>query len=180
MKIMNWRQAVLAIALLATLLAAWFAPSKVDPVVLSPHAKSVASVRPVPLPATTSAGNGQAMPQLEVQTIRLREENLETELRLFALSNPFKNGSMQEVQKVPVDVATLPPQAPPLPFQVLGRYMDEHGMAVFLRYQDRNIVARMGVTIDQTYKVELIDRTTISLRYLPMNQLQTLQLSSMN
>lgn len=76
-------------------------------------------------------------------------------------------------------VASAPaPQAPALPFQVLGRYENDGDKAVFLQYNDRNLVARVGDTIDDLYQVESLQDGVLTLVYLPLHQKQTLQVGS--
>ena len=71
-----------------------------------------------------------------------------------------------------------PPQAPPLPFTYMGRLAEERDTTVFLTLGDRNLVVKLGDTIDNTYKVEEVGDTSIVLTYLPMNQRQTLPIGT--
>ena len=75
---------------------------------------------------------------------------------------------------VPTVTQPVPLQAPALPFRVLGRYDDGGRMAVFLQQDDRNFVVHVGDVLDERYKVERLDGATLTLRYLPLNQLQSL------
>lgn len=70
------------------------------------------------------------------------------------------------------------PRAPPLPFKVVGRIVDKEEPVVFLSHQDRNIVARAGMWIDQTYFVERIEPTRMILVYAPLQERQTLTLGA--
>lgn len=72
------------------------------------------------------------------------------------------------------------PQAPPLPFKVMGQYSeaDQHG--VFLLHNDQNLVARVGDTIANNYKVESLRDGVLTLLYLPLQQRQTLLVSAPN
>ena len=70
----------------------------------------------------------------------------------------------------------VPTGAPATPFRVLGRYADARRNVVFLEQQDKNIVVEVGDTIEGQYKVEGISSTTLTLRYLPMDQVQTIPL----
>ncbi|WP_051711081.1 hypothetical protein [Andreprevotia chitinilytica] len=75
--------------------------------------------------------------------------------------------------------AMLPPQAPALPFQVLGKYIEDGKLAVFLQYGERNIVARAGDTIDD-YRVDQIGGGLMAFTYLPLNEKQTLVIGEVN
>jgi hypothetical protein len=71
-----------------------------------------------------------------------------------------------------------PPMAPPLPFRVLGRYVEQEQVAVFLQHNDQNLVVRVGDTIAGDYKVERLEGATLTLRYLPLDQAQTLDVGA--
>ena len=70
--------------------------------------------------------------------------------------------------------APAAPQAPPLPFRVLGRYDDEGQTKVFVQHLEQALVLRVGDTVAEHYKVESLQGGTLTLRYLPLNQTQTL------
>ena len=69
-----------------------------------------------------------------------------------------------------------PPQAPALPFRVIGHYDDGGRTAFFLQQDDRNFVVHVGDEVNELYKVERLDGSTLTLRYLPLNQLQSLDI----
>lgn len=164
--------------LIVTLLAAWFAPPlKDDSLMLSERTQSTqpASEGKPTLPAV-HATTGSS---LEVLNIRPRTMDVEDagEGRLFASSQWASSNKPVPVTAV-ADLPTPPPQAPPLPFLVLGRYEDAGQSVIFLQYNDQNLVVRQGDILGEQYKVEKLDRTTLSLRYLPLNQLQSLDVGS--
>jgi hypothetical protein len=70
------------------------------------------------------------------------------------------------------------PQAPPLPFQFFGRYIEDGRTTVFLSQQDRTIVAQAGDTIDGAYRVDEITAAAVVLTYLPLKQKQTLPIGA--
>jgi hypothetical protein len=67
-----------------------------------------------------------------------------------------------------------PPAPPPLPFTYMGRMVEEGKTTVFLTKQDRSHAAKVGDTIDGTYRVDNIDASGVTLTYLPLNMQQTL------
>jgi hypothetical protein len=71
-----------------------------------------------------------------------------------------------------------PPMAPPLPFRVLGRYVEQEQVAIFLQHNEQNLVVRVGDTIAGDYKVERLEGATLTLRYLPLDQAQTLDVGA--
>ncbi len=71
-----------------------------------------------------------------------------------------------------------PPQAPPLPFKVLGQYSEGGEVGVFLLHNDKTLVARVGDTLAEQYKVESLTGEVMTLLYVPLQQQQTLVLSA--
>jgi len=72
------------------------------------------------------------------------------------------------------------PKAPPLPFKVLGRIIEGDAPAVFLTNQNRNLIAREGMSLDNTYLVERIENNRMTLIYLPLAERQYLSLGAVN
>jgi len=70
-----------------------------------------------------------------------------------------------------------PPTAPPLPFQVIGKAVADGQWEVFLaRGADQTFVVRKHTVIDGMYRVETIAPPTMTMTYLPMNQVQQLNI----
>ena len=63
--------------------------------------------------------------------------------------------------------------APPIPYTVHGKKLEDGRWDVFLSRQDRTYVARVTVVLDGTYRVEEIRPPNMILTYLPMNKRQT-------
>lgn len=76
---------------------------------------------------------------------------------------------------VPVEVT---PIAPALPFQFVGRLDDRDDQQVFLQSGEKLYVVRRGDVIDDTYRIEQISATELSLVYLPLHLSQTLSVGS--
>ncbi|MCX7081586.1 MAG: hypothetical protein NTV76_20045 [Pseudomonas sp.] len=70
------------------------------------------------------------------------------------------------------------PSAPPLPFQFIGRMDDRRDLQVFLQNGEKLYVVRLGDVIDDTYRIERISATELSLVYLPLQLSQTLSVGS--
>jgi len=70
------------------------------------------------------------------------------------------------------------PTAPPLPFQFIGKLEDSQQLQVFLQNGERLYVVRAGDVIDETYKIDRISATEMSLVYLPLKFAQTLSVGS--
>lgn len=79
----------------------------------------------------------------------------------------------------PMAIAPPPPapsSAPPLPFLYMGKLENGAGTTVFLIQGDRNLVVKEGEVIDQTYRVDRVTSTEITLVYLPLGLPQVLAL----
>jgi hypothetical protein len=70
------------------------------------------------------------------------------------------------------------PTAPPLPFTYAGRLIDAGRTTVFLNRQGRNQLVNPGDLIENTWRVEAIGTTTMTLTYLPLNESQILALGA--
>jgi hypothetical protein len=169
----NRRNVVLALSLTATLIAVYFSPSaEGNDVVLSARASKVESRVNDPSNKVRSS----SFNSIEVLVVRTRDWDEEEDASVFATSDwtPPK-ATLKPVESVEKAVAQEP-QIPPVPFQVMGRYVENGKITVFLQYNDQNLVARVGDTLAESYKVEGLDGGVMTLRYLPMNVQQTLQI----
>lgn len=176
---------VLVVALAVTVVAAVLAPAEADPAVaLSQQTRSKAEAlrrgdgpqtRLAPLPVSPSMGDLRERGELE-RTSRVFDPPAWTTeaTRQQLVSMPVPPKPSAHVASAPI--AIVAPTAPPLPFRALGWYLDGDRKGVFLQYQGNNVVAHVGDTIAAQYLVESWTERTISLRYLPLNQIQTLDL----
>ena len=70
-----------------------------------------------------------------------------------------------------------PPTAPPLPFTFIGKSVADGAWEVYLARGDRTYVVReKGFVIDGTYRVDGIAPPVLTLTYLPLNQVQQLNI----
>ncbi|MBM3113709.1 hypothetical protein H8F21_05795 [Pseudomonas sp. P66] len=81
-------------------------------------------------------------------------------------------------QPVAVTPVALPPAAPALPFQFVGRLDDRDDQQVFLQSGEKLYVVRRGDVIDDIYRIEHISATELSVVYLPLHLSQTLSVGS--
>ena len=77
-----------------------------------------------------------------------------------------------------VNVNTPPPQpiAPPLPFTLIGKSVSAGAYEVYLARGDQVYLVRDKMTIDGTYRVDKIVPPMLTLTYLPLNQVQQLNI----
>ena len=69
-----------------------------------------------------------------------------------------------------------PPMAPPLPFVYLGKAAADGAWEVFLSRADKTYIVRANTVIDGAYKVVAIAPPVMTLTYLPLNQVQQLNI----
>lgn len=175
-----WKRRLLGLALAATLVAVYFAPNPQDEAVL-PRARNITTVTP---PASTSnAGlaashnqGSRSAENLEVLSIQPRALP-DVSKTLFPADQWTPAVKTVAAQ---ADTPPPPPQAPPLPFKVLGRYVEEGRVNVFLQYNDQNLVVQVGDLIAGLYKVESLNGSVLTLLYIPLNQTQSLDVGAVN
>lgn len=166
-------------ALLLTLLAAWLAPPVEDESLVSAPQR-VRSADDARWNASAAESRKQANDTaLDVLGIKKRvplaDEALAAGVFATAIQVPVaKPAEVSKAEEIPLP----PPQAPPLPFRFLGRYEDAGQSVVFLQYNDQSLVVRLGDTLGEQYKVEQITATSLELRYLPLNQIQNLDMGA--
>lgn len=162
---MTARQLVLALALVATLAATWWAS----------RLNGDGDSQPVP-----PRPGAVRLPETEV--------GIGTERRVvappddFAIKRPpwpeYSDAMMRTLRlapPVPVAAHRNPaPSAPPLPFRYAGRIEDSRGEAVFLLDGSRVRMARPGELLDGRYRLERISARGIEFTFLPLNTKQTL------
>ena len=180
------KRGLLGVALLATLTAVWFAPSlKDEGAGLSGRAQNASTraddtAQPVTIQAVTAAVRTETSSRVEVLSIHPRAQEVadaDRNTRLFASTLSTQPSKKTPVARaVAMTIISAPPQAPPLPFHVLGRYDEAGQTVIFLRHNDQNLVVRVGDTLADKYKVESLNGATLTLRYLPLNQSQSLEI----
>lgn len=70
------------------------------------------------------------------------------------------------------------PTAPPLPFQFLGKLIEDGETRVFLNHQGKHLIARVGDVINGTYTVEAIAGGKMSFLYMPLKESQVLAIGA--
>jgi len=72
------------------------------------------------------------------------------------------------------------PMAPPVPFTVIGKGLADGAYEVYLANGERTYVVRTKMVIDGMYRVDAIAPPTLTLTYLPLNQVQQLNIGVMD
>ncbi|NNG23778.1 hypothetical protein [Telluria aromaticivorans] len=68
------------------------------------------------------------------------------------------------------------PVAPPLPFTYIGKSLQDGTWEIYLVRGDRTHLVRENMVIDGTYRVDAIKPPVLTLTYLPLNQVQQLNI----
>jgi hypothetical protein len=69
-----------------------------------------------------------------------------------------------------------PPSAPPLPFTYIGKAVANGQWEVFLARGSETLIVRAKMTIDGAWRVDTIAPPSITFTYLPLNQVQQLNI----
>jgi hypothetical protein len=69
-----------------------------------------------------------------------------------------------------------PPSAPPLPFTVLGKAVSNGQWEVFLVRGNETLIVRDKMVIDGVYRIDAIAPPGMTITYLPLNQVQQLNI----
>ncbi|MGB8337662.1 MAG: hypothetical protein WCD07_12480 [Burkholderiales bacterium] len=176
---------VLFFGLLATLVAAWFAPSaEKEDNMLSDRSKNIAGKPRSKSEFAGSKASAKTKSEPQVMIIRPRLSDMADDSRLFNSTYwtppikptpiPVQVGPVPSTLPVPLPT---PEVAPAIPFKVLGRYEDAGQITVFVQFNEQNLAIRAGDTVVGKYKVENISATAVELLYIPLNQPQTLPIS---
>jgi len=88
--------------------------------------------------------------------------------------------ALASVTEQPVVIPPEPaaPTAPILPFRFIGRMGERDDLQIFLQSGEKLYVVRQGDVIDDTYRLDRVSATELSLVYLPLHQPQTLSVGS--
>jgi hypothetical protein len=69
-----------------------------------------------------------------------------------------------------------PPSAPPLPFTYIGKSLEDGAWEVYLARGERAYLVREKAVIDGTYRVDAIKPPVLTLTYMPLDQVQQLNI----
>ena len=69
-----------------------------------------------------------------------------------------------------------PPMAPPVPFVYIGKAVADGAWEIYLSRADKTYVVRTHTVIDGAYRVERIAPPLMSVTYLPLNQVQQINI----
>jgi hypothetical protein len=76
----------------------------------------------------------------------------------------------------PVAPPPPPPSAPPLPFTYIGKAFENGAWEVYLAHAGKTFIVQPKTVIDGMYRVDAIAPPILTLTYLPLNQVQQLNI----
>ncbi|WP_434514416.1 hypothetical protein AB6Q56_17985 [Dechloromonas sp. ARDL1] len=159
------RWLILGFLLMTTLLAGYFAEDEPENV----HKKQ----RPVRAASSSVAGKPSNQPALAVPALQapvpqgIPPDRLEID--------PFRNKSWYVAPPPPPPPK---PKAPPLPFQYLGKVVEEGRAKVFLARQGQHLIVHEGDVVDDNYTVLQIAGGQMVIEYRPLQEKQSLAIGS--
>jgi hypothetical protein len=69
-----------------------------------------------------------------------------------------------------------PPTAPPLPFTYIGKAQEQGRWEVFLSRGSETLIVRSPMVVDGVYRIDSIAPPTMTLTYLPLKQVQQMNI----
>lgn len=91
--------------------------------------------------------------------------------------DPFRNKNWVVTPPPPPPAK---PTAPPLPFQYLGKVIEDGGVRVFLNHQGNNLIVKAGDVINGIYTVVDIAGSKMTFLYQPLKEKQALSIGADN
>lgn len=77
-------------------------------------------------------------------------------------------------------LAASAPSAPPFPYAIAGNLIDNGVLTVVFTKQNQHFVLRVGEVLENTYRLDRINSSSIAVTYLPLGHQQTLPLGAPN
>lgn len=164
------RWSILLSALAATLVAIWYPLDQTGAAASAPAPRRA----PLPVPAAhaaTPAANGVWEPLL-ADPFAPRHWD--------APPAPVAPPVVAPAAPVVVEAPAAPAGPPALPFQFVGQMSDSADKVVYLSRGDSALIARVGDTLEGSYKVLDITPLQIEFEHLPTGQKQALAFPSRN
>jgi len=154
-----------------------------EPADRKPATATHAATSPAPAPASApGARSGSSVAKEEVEILRLQPRALligEPGDGFGSNEGMFGGQNWNPPPPPPPPAPKLPPpapMAPPLPFTYLGKAAADGEWEVYLARADKVFVVRLKTVIDGVYRVDAIAPPMMSLTYLPLNQVQQLNI----
>ena len=176
----NWKF-WLPVMLITSMLIYWAPEKDTDLVQVSARAEQTKSTSATSLVKSSGSQQNSSIATSPLIEIRSREGAAEaTQAFRQQIWTPPSQPKPVAKQVVATALPDPPPapQAPPLPFRYLGRYVEGNQTTVFLAHNDQNHALRIGETFAINYKLEEIKENSLAFTYLPLNQKQSMEIGA--
>lgn len=175
---------LLGVALVGTLVAGYFAPDPQDDAVAPVSRAGMTRSSAIPaanasIAAAPASGARRTGVEGDVEVLAIQPRTLPDESRtVFQIDQRLPAATAPAATADQVELPLPAPQAPPLPFKVLGRYVDAEKVKIFLQHDGQDLVVQVGDSIADLYQVESLNGGVLTLLYVPLNQKQTLDVGA--
>jgi hypothetical protein len=145
----------------------------------------------VALAAVAGVVTGREKPGIEVVQDQVRRTPLPAGLDIDLaklerpeagppLADPFAPRAFGGEPRPQAAAAPQKPPVPPLPFQYVGKVIEDGKQEVYVMRDDKLLAIASGQKIGNDYRVERISGKSITFTYLPLKTRQTLDLPAQN
>jgi hypothetical protein len=139
----------------------------------APAAPSMSSASPAPGAGGTRGSTGV----VAIASVRAREDGAGSGAHL--LFNTLRLAPPPSAVSAPADALLPPlPGVPQLPFTYIGKQLSAGRWEVYLARGDDTLIVHDQMTIDDTYRVDSIAPPNMTLVYLPLKLVQTLDIGN--
>lgn len=142
----------------------------------------------VALAAVAGVVTGREKPSLEVIQERQPTPAADAGIDLAKLARPEASLPQHDPfalraapQGAPqAEPAAQAPSAPPLPFQYIGKVIEQGKLEVYVTRGDELLALTRGQKIGNEYRVDKVTSSSVTFTYLPLKMKQTLDLPAVN
>lgn len=171
---MSLRHALLAMALVATLVATFWPGTR------STEARN--TVQPVLSRGSLSESRRPDAPEVArlVHSLHTRTDDAEESINLFATRSwtpplPMPQRSPAQVSgHTPPPVTAPAPTVPAVPFRYVGRYESGSETFIFLEYQQQTLTVKAGESLPGSWRAQKIEPNRLTLLFEPLNETKSL------
>lgn len=130
---------------------------------------------PLPINGSTTSTHKPSIkpkPDPTILALRAREKLIGSAASASKSNGIFGNQNWEPPPPKPIPPP--PPTAPALPFKFIGKKVEDAVWEVYLARGEISYIVREKSVIESIYRVDAIRPPTLTLTYLPLNQVQTL------
>ena len=167
MKFSKRWQLLLGLLLVSIVLAFFAPPSQEDSGIVKPLKRNTNAIKTANTKHTNVIANTNKM-ILEIRPRKLAKN----------VDDVFAINSWTPPPPPPAPIQPMVPTAPPLPFTVLGKKIEDQQWTVFLGMQEQVFIVKANDILNNDYRVETITPPTLTLTYLPLNIQQTISIGT--